>query len=358
VVAGPRAIELVRQQLQRLHERQIEVYWAGGTVDRAGRWPREIPLPACVHRSEDGGVTTIEHRRGDQLIAIVRAAGGRGTGPLPVARFGVTSAPNAFRIAVAHGRSDPESLRATPIDYWALGGKHSADKLLTEGPVAQYCGTPQGRRPSEEGLHGCLLVQVDDDGSVRSQMIPTDVVRWQSQRVEVTAEMTQSDLEQVLHDRAQHLIETAAGRQLLVRWSIVDRAPLDARRTDALGSRLRHGGLADQLIEGLRRQFGTVVPGVWTVALEAAPPSKLPSSWYEEDTILGGLLRLVRHYQQNDDEPLEACRADESEGTVPPELATALQISNWRERQDVLRRVAILGVDLLRGHPPQSRNDR
>ena len=63
----------------------------------------------------------------------------------------------------------------------------------------------------------------------------------------------------------------------------------------------------------------------------------------------GILLRLVRHYQEHEDEPLEPLLEDAAGGRLPPELAGAVRVRSRRERDEILRRAAMLGVDLLRG---------
>ena len=58
---------------------------------------------------------------------------------------------------------------------------------------------------------------------------------------------------------------------------------------------------------------------------------------------------LVRHYEEHEDEPLEVFGPHQSAEALPSELAKTVQISDPQQRRDVLRRVAILGADLLRG---------
>jgi hypothetical protein len=346
--AGPRGIELLRRNFQRLAEREIAVYWAAGAVDRVGRWPAEIPLPANVHRLDSADVTAIHHHRGEQRLATLLAAGWQdnqsqadGENNFPSER--------PYRIAVAYGPAEPEPMREAPVDYWALGGKHASCKLFSGRSIAQYCGSPQGRCPTEAGLHGCLLVQVDERGEAAIQMLPTDVVRWHHERLELTAGMKRPDFEQALHERTRHLSETNSERQLLVTWSIEPGEFSATGRDGQLAVDLRCGSLADEMVDRLRRDFGMASPGVWTVQLEATPPVEYPAAWYEEDTILGDLLRLVRHYQEHDEEPLEVLRSSPSSAPWPTELEEAMTITRPDERHDILRRVAALGVDLLRG---------
>ncbi len=65
--AGPRGIEFIRRHLARLHDRQIGVYWAAGSIDGPNQWPSSVPLPESVHRFPEGSVTAATHRFGGLL---------------------------------------------------------------------------------------------------------------------------------------------------------------------------------------------------------------------------------------------------------------------------------------------------
>ena len=90
------------------------------------------------------------------------------------------------------------------------------------------------------------------------------------------------------------------------------------------------------------------VPGTWTESFSVDTPVVYPAGWYEEDTVLGELLRAVQHFQNASDEPVELEDWD-ADTPLSPELANALLISGTADRENVLRQVAALGADLLRG---------
>ena len=112
--------------------------------------------------------------------------------------------------------------------------------------------------------------------------------------------------------------------------------------------RLREGGLAEELLGSLRQEFKSHVPGIWHAELEVEPPTILPPGWYEEDTVLGDLLRAVQRFQ-NDETVSLPIQSLPEDSNVSEEIAAVLSIADARERELVLRRVAALGVDLLRG---------
>ena len=90
------------------------------------------------------------------------------------------------------------------IHYWALGGRHDRSTPLADPPMIHYCGSPQGRRPEETGIHGCTLVQVDAQRQTRTSLIPTDAVRWINERVAVDETTSREILEARLHDICTH----------------------------------------------------------------------------------------------------------------------------------------------------------
>ena len=99
-----------------------------------------------------------------------------------------------------------------------------------------------------------------------------------------------------------------------------------------------------QLLNSLRAEFGMGTPSVWSVQLTAEPSSRLPTGWYEEDTILGDLLRIVQQHQADSTLSLHE-KTDE----LPHEFQHLLSAGDRPARERLLRQVAALGVDLLRG---------
>jgi hypothetical protein len=128
----------------------------------------------------------------------------------------------------------------------------------------------------------------------------------------------------------------------------VDGDQLSDTRSDLLAARLRQGPLAGDILRALRQEFGAEVPGVWSATLEAAPPEVLPSGWYEEDTVLGDLLRLVQQLQhdRNQELPLDPNAGGSG---LPRDICQRICQLDAGLRESLLRRVAILGVDVLRG---------
>jgi DNA repair protein SbcD/Mre11 len=342
--SGPRGPLFLAEQCTRLAERGIGVYWAGSMSDPTDVWPAGIRLPQNVRIFPRGRVEEV----------LVQGEGG------PLARLAGIScdqrrvwrtgdfqpdSAGLYTIAVAHGETDPTLLQSRGLHYWALGGRADRSTPHSGPQIVHYCGTPQGRCPDETGIHGCTLVQVDEQCQTRTSLIPTDSVRWMSERVAIDETTAAEDLEARLRERMHTLLETMPTTSLLVSWKIAGRGPL-------LTS-IRRGALGAQLLDRLRTDYGYRSPAAWSVSLDVELSETLPPEWYEQETIRGDFLRAIRQLQMNADEPipLEQYLAEPHRAGT---LAAAVAVAGKPCREAVLREAAALGVDLLSGEEPHA----
>jgi DNA repair exonuclease SbcCD nuclease subunit len=335
--AGPPAIVLLLEQFARLGDRGIQVYWAGGAVDVPDNWPRSVVLPDNVHVFPIGHVQTLDLVRANETIARVQGVSCRVDGQIEASGFH-RDVHGLFTIGVAYGTDDSPGHEGDRVHYMALGGRHQFQTVDEEPGVAHYCGTPQGRGPTETGPHGCTLVHVDDTGRARPQFVATDSIRWTEQTLEVTATTKQEQLYERLVDRMEKLLAKHPGIDLLVRWKIQGTGPLV--------NRLRPGGLSEEMLVDLRRRFGHSSQVAWSASLECHSPLSVPAEWYDEETVLGDFVRQVRACENDENLPFDLSQflpdnlRDES-------LAAIAHVESHEHRLDLLERAAKLGADLL-----------
>ena len=364
--AGPRGPLFLAEQFTRLAERGIAVYWAGSATDPPEVWPASVRLPQNVHVFPRGRVEEFLMQCDAGPLARVAGISCDERRPWQPTDFQADTA-GLYTIVVAHGQPDLAVLPTRGIHYWALGGRHDrstplcaataglshasleAAPVLPQPPgtsqVAHFCGTPQGRRPEECGIHGCTLVQVDEQRQTRTSLIPTDSARWIGERLLIDDTTTVEELESRLRERMHALLEAAPAVALLISWTIAGRGPL-------LGS-LRHAGATSELLDRLRGDYGYRQPAAWSVAIEVELSETLPPEWYEQETIRGDFLRAIRQLQMNADEPL-ALEQYLSEAHRAGTLAAAVAFPGKTVRDGVLREAAALGVDLLSGEEVQT----
>ncbi len=337
---SPRAIAFLLEQFERLEEKSISIYWSVGRGEGVEPWPTAVPLPANVHLFLPGKVDELIHMRENQAPITICGVGWSERHRVSPSEFRAETV-NTCRIAIAYGQYDAHALQKQYVHYWALGGEHQRRTLFATPHTAHYCGSPQGRSPEETGPHGCTMVSIESDGKIRTQLLATDALRFYQESLTTNESMTRGDLQRLMRDRLQAISAEAGERISLVSWSL--------EGTNRLTGGLRTGALRDEILAELRTEFGQKRHAVWSTSLDVAAPAELPGEWYEEDSILGDFLRAVRERELSASAPLDLSgflATDQIRG----ELGPALEMSDAAAREHVLREVALLGVDLLRGN--------
>jgi len=242
-----------------------------------------------------------------------------------------------FTIGVAHGTSDSAGHEGDRVHYMALGGRHQQQTVDLEPGIAHYCGTPQGRQPSETGPHGCTVITVDETHKAKTRFVATDTVRWIDQALEVTATTKSEQLHDRMVERLEKLQAQHAGVDLFVRWTI--------RGTGPLVNRLRPNSLSDELLVDLRRRFGERQPVAWSVSITCDSALSVPAEWFDQETCLGDFLRVVRGFDQQ--EKAFDLRPFLPENVRNEFLESIALVDSDDARGELLCRASKLGVDLL-----------
>jgi DNA repair protein SbcD/Mre11 len=346
--AGPRGAMFLCEQFARLAQREIAVYWAGGMVDPPDQWPTSIALPGNVHVFPRSRVDEFVHEHDGTPIARLLGISADKQRLVRAGDFHPDSS-GLPTIAIAYGSADPAALQARDIHYWALGGRHDRATPANMPHAIHYCGSPQGRRPEESGVHGCTLVQVDEKQQFRTSLIPTDAVRWLGERILVDKETIQTDLETRFRERIHSLRESAPNSHLLITWTIAGGGPLVKQ--------LQCGSLAADLLDRLRTDYGFSSPSVWSLSIDVEPADRLPEEWYEQETIRGDFLREIRRLQMNSDEPLQF-ESYISDAHQAGSLGAMAQLHDANARGRVLIEAASLGAALLGSNADENNEGR
>ena len=336
--AGPRGWFFLAEQFERLRQHNVLVYWATGRDDASLEWPALFPLPKNVQRFDRDGVTRFVHERNGVPIAEIC---GIGYAPRDIVRAADFRPENEglFTIALAHGEIDAEiAVKLDDIDYWALGGDHERHNLFTTPVTAHYAGSPQGRSPSESGPHGCTLIHVNDLGQIESSFIPTDVVRYQTERLTGIDTASREVLDRVLSERAATL--AGVGPELLVTWVIVGRGTAVRQ--------LRRGAIEAELLHRLRADWGKRQPSLWSLEVQAEPIGDVADALFEEQSLRGEYLRLLRDLDASTPSQLDM-KPYLPERFLVGGVPNAVAVDSLELRDKVLRDAALLGLDLLGG---------
>jgi DNA repair protein SbcD/Mre11 len=201
-----RARLALQRGLNRLNANGIRTFVLPGKTDPLSAW-RDIPdlgnHVTIFHGTDDEPVAVI---RDDRVIASVTAG--------PISRF--RSHPQNRPESAAHwqiglclpGEQDRETVFeetnvSQTVDYLALGGQQPRCEIRSEHRIAHHPGCAQPLSASEPGPHGCTMVEVQPDGTIKSSFLQVAAVRWESAGFDVTEEMTADQLQQNLREKLQ-----------------------------------------------------------------------------------------------------------------------------------------------------------
>jgi hypothetical protein len=340
--AGPRGPLFLQGQFERLRERGIAVYWSAGGVDQPERWPHGIKLPDNVHYFAQSHVEQVTHLRHGQPVAEVfgtrRPANGRISGEaFVVPRSG------AYHIALIHANATGENWCNRGIDYWALGGRHRRQTLLTSPCHVHYPGTPQGRSPHDTGSRGATLVEVDAERAVRTRTVGTEILHWRQETVELTNCHSRAALETLLCDRMRQLLADAGGTDLLVRWTLIA-----GRDAPVWGPRATY-----DLVRLLRERYGRGTPVAWTVDIELQLSNRMLQVDPQQEAVLADLLDSVEQLERDSTATLglDEYLAERQTGVA---LGQLMHPADEAARRRLLQGVDALAVQLLCPEEAQS----
>jgi DNA repair exonuclease SbcCD nuclease subunit len=333
-----RAAAFLLNQFQKLREKGIAVYWAGGEVDHPDRWPGAIELPENVVTFSTALVEQIEHRRDG--IRIARIIGGGYDARRASAQDFAAADNETINIGMAYGEFEKDSMAGTRVRYWAMGGNHKASKVENADTVIAYPGSPQGRHPKESGAHGFNFCRVDTSGKIRIQFVESDRIRWTTQKLTINEQVKLSELKKELGERATKTIADTTEQTILCKWQFSTEGDFNPE--------LRSREWKTDLLKWLRDEFGRSERGLWSVSVSVEAPKNLPLTWYEEDTILGEYLRATGRYQS--DASLRINFHDYLPTSVEGSLAQGLGVIGELHRDEVLRRAALMGIEYLAKH--------
>jgi DNA repair exonuclease SbcCD nuclease subunit len=178
-----------------------------------------------------------------------------------------------------------DDLRASGMDYWALGHIHQPGQVLAD-PPAYYSGIPQGRDPGELGARGCYVVEVDASRRVTTRFVATDVVRWHPVDVPITELTDDEALSAACRAAVDHAVAESDDRSLVVRIRLTGRGPMHAN--------LVRIGYLDDLRQLLNEERGAVPPLAWIESVrDATRPEIDVEARRDAPDFVGDFLRTV-----------------------------------------------------------------
>ncbi|MGL4944348.1 MAG: metallophosphoesterase family protein [Thermoguttaceae bacterium] len=325
---GPSTAVFLVRQLERLASARIPVYWGGGPDDTPDDWPSTFVLPPNVHRFPSDTVQEFIVER--EHVPIARVVGmSRNHRDVAIKVGGFTpDVAGLFTVGVVNGEIDPQVFDAAAIPFWAVGGRgqrslqrgiarraaaHSdtdrgserraANAFVAVPYIVHYAGPPLARSPRALGDYGATLVEVEQGVQPRLTLIPTSPLRWVVEKIALTDGMTETLLAQAISEQIERLTDTARRTET---DTIVSLRLTETRADHPLFPKLRSATAINELLSRWRIVPDDLTkPLCWILSLELETPATLPQPLYDQQTILGDYLRLVRHHQTHPEIPLD-----------------------------------------------------
>lgn len=215
--------------LDRLNAKGIKAYIICGNHDPLNQWAKNFKLPEnVVLFGSDEVQKHIFSKDEQELAAIYGVSFGEKVENRRLVQQYKREDNTPFSIGVLHGtlagreHQNPycpftlDELRASKMDYFALGHIHKSEIVHDSNPLVVYSGNIQGRHFNETGDKGCYLIEVDGSKVISKQFISlTDVVFEYIQK-DISDVKTITALFEIIEDLRNELISTRKSRMLRI----------------------------------------------------------------------------------------------------------------------------------------------
>lgn len=199
--------------LKRLYDHNIKAFVICGNHDPLSKWAENFTLPDNVTLFEADEVQQeMFAKDGKELAAIYGVSYGQQEEYRRLVELFKRSDQAEFSIALLHGTFagrrahtpycpfDLGQLKASNMDYWALGHIHKREIIHETNPTVVYSGNLQGRHFNEEGEKGCYVVEVKNGTIEEMRFKPLSDVIFQRREMDATAIENTEDFFTALND--------------------------------------------------------------------------------------------------------------------------------------------------------------
>lgn len=199
--------------LEKLNTAEIPVFIITGNHDPLVSWSKHLKLPNnVVLFAADNVQQHSVFKKGEKLTEIYGVSYGKKEEFKPLAKQFLKNDSTDFSIGLLHGTIagietnipycpfDLETLRASNMDYWALGHIHKREVISERNPLVVYSGNIQGRHFNETGEKGCYLVSVEHGEIIQHDFISLSDIIYDYQVLDVSRMVSLADFFKAMHE--------------------------------------------------------------------------------------------------------------------------------------------------------------
>ncbi|MBI4384645.1 MAG: DNA repair exonuclease [Nitrospinae bacterium] len=257
-----------RRGLEQLNAAGIPVFVAHGNHDPLDGWSASLKFPGNAHIFSGKRVESFPvERDGKTLAHVYGISFPRRDVRENLARLFKRETREGLAVGVLHANvggkpgheayapCSVEDLEASGMDYWALGHVHAREIVRDDAPAVVYPGNIQARKWTEEGEKGCCLVTLYRDGPPDIRFVPTDVVRYCSDRLDISSCASLDDVMQCVRAKCEETLSRTGGRDAVFRLSLTGRT--------AINHELQRAGVVEDLMAEVQSSLEGQEPAVW-----------------------------------------------------------------------------------------------
>ena len=332
--AGARGLVFLIQQFERLEQNGIPIFWCHGNDDRVKRWPLAMKWPDNLHRFAVPAPEAHYHTTEDGMTVEIIGNSWTRRAVKPAAPIN-SSGDGVFTIALTGQKASKSAAAETDPHWWALGGSKNRQTTDSNGSIAHWAGSPQGRSPSETGSHGCTIVEVDHDRECVIHQHDCDLVRWADVEVEIQASWNRQDIVRAMRAKASELSSSHVDRIAVATWD------LGTVPSSILDHRLRPNSaewISEMQVELRQGNSNIIMAGLhWDTPFD--------ETGIDEESLRGSFLRCLRALL--DEKQVAAILRGSIPADLPPELAKKLSSEDAATIAMLVDQTASLGDALL-----------
>jgi len=222
-------------QMARLRQAGIRVALIRGNHDAQNRMTKSLNLPDNVYIFSSSQPETWElpelgaaiHGQSYDREAVLDNLVLDYPDPVP-GMFNIGLLHTSLTGRPGHDRYAPCELKhllARGYDYWALGHVHRHE-IIHDNPMVVFSGCIQGRHIREQGIKGCMRVDVDASGQADFERVELDVLRWQTLELDISGLDTRDLILEALERELKNLLVKHPQEKLLaLRIKLLGSAP-------------------------------------------------------------------------------------------------------------------------------------
>ncbi|MGX7108144.1 metallophosphoesterase family protein [Facklamia miroungae] len=185
------------KELERLERAEIPVVICHGNHDYLNNQRLFVQYPANVYVFREESIDYIDIKTAEDITCRFYgfSYSHRWIHESKAKEFPINPKETDFTVGVYHGELlgqnqignyapfTIDDLSSKNYDYWALGHIHQGIRL-SQFPLIQYAGSPQGRNRLETGEKGAYIVTFNEDRNVDSEFIHLAEIEWKDEKIE------------------------------------------------------------------------------------------------------------------------------------------------------------------------------